>query len=263
MARPLLPDAPWAASGRVRPPHPPRPRGGRPPLAHRPASTGILFVLKTGIPWEDLPAEMGCGSGMSCWRRLERWQRDGTWGRRHAALPERLHQAGRIDGRPSTRPACGPLWGAKTGPSPTDRGKRGSKHHLMVDAAGVPLAATVSAANAHGVTGLLPTGAACPLPGHGSPGRTPRQLLGDRADRPGGHDGVRRRRGIRPRFARPGVAHGSGLGRQRYVVEQAIAAVHQNRRLKVRSERRPDLRQAFLTLACVKVCWYPLAGRFR
>jgi hypothetical protein len=128
----------------------------------------------------------------------------------------------------------------------------------MVDAAGVPLAATVSAANAHDVTGLLPTVVACPLPGYGTPGRTPRRLLGDRADRSAGHEAILRWLGIRPRFARPGQPHGSGLGRQRYVVEQTIAAIHQNRRLKVRYERRDDIHQAFLTLACVKICWYRL-----
>ena len=133
----------------------------------------------------------------------------------------------------------------------------------MVDAAGVPLAATVSAANAHDVTGLLPTVTACPLPGYGTPGRTPRRLLGDRAYRSAGHEAILRWLGIRPRFARPGQPHGSGLGRERYVVEQTIAAIHQNRRLKVRYERRDDTHQAFLTLACVKVCWYRLAGRFR
>jgi hypothetical protein len=133
----------------------------------------------------------------------------------------------------------------------------------MVDAAGVPLAATVTAASAHDVTALLPTVTACPLPGFGTPGRTPRQRLGDRADRSAGHEGALRWLGIRPRLARPGAAHGSGPGRQRYVVGQTIAAIHQNRRLKVRYERRADIHQGFLTLAGVKVGWYRLAGRFR
>lgn len=99
MARPILPDALWAVVEPVLPAYTPSPRGGRPPISHRQALTGILFVLKTGIPWEDLPAEMGCGSGMSCWRRLAAWQADGTWTRLHAVLLERLHGAGRIDWR--------------------------------------------------------------------------------------------------------------------------------------------------------------------
>ncbi len=66
MARPLVPDDLWAAIEPLLPPERPKPKGGRPRLADRAALTGILFVLKTGIPWEDLPQEMGCGSGMTC-----------------------------------------------------------------------------------------------------------------------------------------------------------------------------------------------------
>lgn len=97
MARPLLPDALWAVIQPLLPTHPPSPKGGRPRLDDRKALTGILFVLKTGLPWEDLPAEMNCGCGMSCWRRLAEWQADGTWDRVHAVLLERLQKAGKLD----------------------------------------------------------------------------------------------------------------------------------------------------------------------
>ncbi len=97
MARKLLPDELWAIIEPLPPRHAPSPKGGRPRLDDRKALTGILFVLKTGLPWEDLPAEMGCGCGMPCWRRLAEWQADGTWDRVHAVLLERLHQAGRLD----------------------------------------------------------------------------------------------------------------------------------------------------------------------
>jgi transposase len=94
----LLPDDLWAIIEPILPPlPPPGPLGGRPPISHRQALTGILFVLKTGLPWEDLPAEMGCGSGMSCWRRLRDWQAAGVWDRVHAALLGRLHGAGKLD----------------------------------------------------------------------------------------------------------------------------------------------------------------------
>src|SRR5947209_1972171 len=83
MAKPLLPDELWERIEPLLPP--PRPRRfrypGRKPVDNRKALTGILFVLKTGIPWEDLPQEMGCGSGMTCWRRLHDWQHAGVWGR--------------------------------------------------------------------------------------------------------------------------------------------------------------------------------------
>ena len=76
MARPLLSDELWALIEPLLPA--PKPRRyrypGRKPIDSRKALTGILFVLKSGIPWEMLPQEMGCGSGMTCWRRLRDWQ---------------------------------------------------------------------------------------------------------------------------------------------------------------------------------------------
>ena len=128
----------------------------------------------------------------------------------------------------------------------------------MVDGDGVPLASRVSAANVHDVRGLLPTVVACPLGDYGTTERLPRRLYGDRAYRSAGHEAILRWMGVEPVFARPGAPHGSGLGRHRYVVERTIANVHQNRRLRVRYERRDDIHQAFLTLACVKLCWYRL-----
>lgn len=70
---------------------------GRKPLSDRDVLTGILFVLKTGIAWEDLPQEMGCGSGMTCWRRLRDWQRAGVWDKIHRVLLSQLRRAGQID----------------------------------------------------------------------------------------------------------------------------------------------------------------------
>lgn len=97
MAKPLLPDDLWNVIAPLLPPPRPRPKGGRPPIEDRAALTGILFVLRTGIPWELLPAEMGCGSGMSCWRRLRDWQAAGVWARLHRVLLERLQAADQLD----------------------------------------------------------------------------------------------------------------------------------------------------------------------
>ena len=83
MAKPLLDDALWSKIEPLLPPHPPRLKGGRPRVPDRSALTGILFVLRTGIPWEYLPKEMGCGSGMTCWRRLRGWQAAGVWQQLH------------------------------------------------------------------------------------------------------------------------------------------------------------------------------------
>src|SRR3972149_6177918 len=79
MAKPLLTEELWAVIEPCLPPPKPHPHGGRPTVPNRQALTGILYVLKTGVPWEDLPREMGCGSGMTCWRRLHDWQEAGVW----------------------------------------------------------------------------------------------------------------------------------------------------------------------------------------
>ena len=97
MAAPLVSDALWAVIEPLIPPEPPKPKGGRPRLDDRAVLTGILFVLRTGIPWELLPMEMGCGSGMTCWRRLHEWHENGVWERIHKALLDRLGYANAIN----------------------------------------------------------------------------------------------------------------------------------------------------------------------
>lgn len=93
MAKALVRDDLSAVIAPHLPPARPRPKGGRPPIPDRAAFTGILFVLRTGLPWEYLPQGMGCGSGMSCWRRLRDWQAAGAWAALHRALLERLEEA--------------------------------------------------------------------------------------------------------------------------------------------------------------------------
>ena len=97
MASPLVSDALWSIIEPLLPVSLPRPRGGRLRVSHRAALTGILFVLRTGIQWEMLPLEMGCGSGITCWRRLRDWQEAGVWDELHRELLCRLRVADRID----------------------------------------------------------------------------------------------------------------------------------------------------------------------
>jgi len=97
MPKPLVSDGLWKLIEPLLPPEPPKPKGGRPRLSDRAALTGILFVLRSGIPWEMLPQEMGCGSGMTCWRRLHEWQDAGVWEKLHRLLLDRLREADQID----------------------------------------------------------------------------------------------------------------------------------------------------------------------
>jgi transposase len=97
MRHELVTDEMWAAVEPLLPEEPAKPKGGRPRVPDRDALRGIVFVLRSGIPWEMLPREVfGC-SGMTCWRRLRDWQKAGVWDRLHRALLERLHRSGELD----------------------------------------------------------------------------------------------------------------------------------------------------------------------
>ena len=263
MAKPLVTDELWHFIQPLLPP--PKPRRfrypGRKPIGDRQALTGILFVLKTGIPWEYLPQEMGCGSGMTCWRRLERWRRAGVWQKLHQVLLAHLQGANRIDwsraivDSSSVRALGG---GAKTGPNPTDRAKPGSKHHIITDAQGIPLAAQLTSANTNDIKQLLPLVDAIPsVRGkRGRPRRRPQRVQGDRGYDSEPHRRELRKRHILPLLAKRGTAHGSGLGVYRWVVERTLSWLHQFRKLRLRTERRPEVHEAFLSFALALICLY-------
>lgn len=99
MAYELLPDALWAEIEPLLPAHEPSPSmdGGRPRVSDRAALTGILFVLKYNMPWNDLPKDLGFGSGRTCLRRLEEWQAAGIWEKLYRQLLTQLQRAGQID----------------------------------------------------------------------------------------------------------------------------------------------------------------------
>lgn len=261
MSKPLLPDELWELiEPLLPPPNPPSDKGGRPRNDDRDALTGILFVLKTGLPWEDLPQEMGCGCGMSCWRRLRDWQEAGVWDRLHQVLLAKLHAADKIDWSraafdSSTIRAVG--GGEKTGPNPTDRRKLGSKHHVVTDGHGIPLQVELSGANTHDIRHLFSLVVNIPQvrgkPGH--PKSRPAAAYADRAYDSEPARSLLRWLGIKPFLAKRGTEHGSGLGKTRYVVERTIAWLHNFRRLRVRYDRRADIQEGFLACAKSLICF--------
>src|SRR5215211_2502268 len=132
-------------------------------------------------------------------------------------------------------PCAGEKGGSETGPSPVDRGRAGSKHHLLVDATGLPLAWTLTGGNRNDVTQLIPLVDRVPrVRGRvGRPRRRPDRLT---ADRGYDHDKYRRllwQRQIKPEIARRQTDHGSGLGQARWVVERTFAWLHHFKRLLV------------------------------
>ena len=97
MKKQLVSDRLWELIAPRLPEEPPKPKGGRPRVPDRAALAGIVFVLKSGIPWEMLPQELGCGSGVTCWRRLRDWQQAGVWRAVHRLLLDHLGAADQID----------------------------------------------------------------------------------------------------------------------------------------------------------------------
>jgi transposase len=264
MVEPLVSDGLWE---RLEPllPHPKRRRRhhpGRKPIDRRKVLTGIIFVLKTGIPWEELPQEMGCGCGMTCWNYLHAWQQAGVWERLHEVLLNELQEADRIDWSRAavdsthTRALGG---GQKTGENPTDRRKLGTKHHIVTDANGVPLAVTITGSNVHDVKEMLHVVDAVPnVSGKvGHPRKRPEKLYGDRAYYSALHAEELSRRGIVPRIAKRGTPHGSGLGIYRWVVERTASWLHSFRRLRLRTDRVAGIHEAFVALASSIICtWF-------
>jgi transposase len=247
MASAQMPDEFFDAVAHHLPPEAPvSPKGGRPRVAHRTAVRVIWFVLTTGARWEDVPAELGC-SGRTAHRRLRAWEGAGIWDRLHADLLRLLKKAGKLDTDTviidgvTVRAFGG---GEATGPSPVDRRKKGTKHTLMVDRSGVPLAIRTAGANASDHRQILPLILDFPRVG-GVPGR-PKELP---------DEAFLRWLGIEPHIAKRRTPHGSGLGKVRWVVERTISWLKGLRRLRVRYDRLGVIMDAWTTLAASVICF--------
>jgi transposase len=160
--------------------------------------------------------------------------------------------------------SASPFGGSKTGPSPVNRRKSGSKHQLITDAGGIPLACLLTAANRNDCSELVALVEAIPpVRGkRGRPKRRPAAVVGDRGYQWKAASSELRRKRIRPLIAKQRTEHGSGLGRQRWVVERTLSWLHQHRRLRIRYERRADIHEAFISIACSLICLRALQGTF-
>lgn len=180
---------------------------------------------------------------------------------RAAPGPATRHRAtGHVQGGDRRLAHSGAQGRPKTGPSPVDRRKPGSKHHVITDAGGIPLAVTLTGGNRHDSTQTTALLDAIPAIGGrpGPPRRRPDRLYADRGYDYDSHRHQIRARGVTPVIARRGTPHGSGLGTKRWVVERTIAWLHWFRRLRIRWEIRDDIHEAFLSLACALICWRQL-----
>jgi transposase len=260
MASARMPDAFYDLLSHHLPPEQPvGPKGGRPRIGNRIVLNVLWFVLASGCRWEDVPPEMGC-SGRTAHRRLRLWEELGVWGRLHADLLRLLRQADKLD--PDVVIVDGVIvrafgGGEGTGPSPVDRRKPGTKHTLLVDRHGVPLAIRTAPANASDHTQVLPLVLDFPRVGGkaGRPKGLPDEAYADRGYDSDATRGILRWLGVEPHIPKRGAAHGSGLGKVRWVVERTISWLKGLRRLRVRYDRLGVIQEAWNTLAASVICF--------
>ncbi len=237
---------------------------------------GIVFVLSTGIGWAKLPLELGHGSGGGTSRAshggdvlapaapVAGRRRVGRAARRRAGPAGAAGPAGLVPVQRRLRQRPGEKRGALTGRNPTDRGKSGTKYHLLVTADGLPLNVVLSGANRHDslfLAPLLESQRSVKGAGRGRPRRRPVKLHADK-----GYDNRRcraylRRRGIAARIARIGVESSQRLGRYRWVVERTISWLLSYKRLALRYDTSSCTITALARLAVTLICARRLPAR--
>jgi transposase len=240
----------------------PSPKGGRPPVPHRACLEGIIFVLKTGMPWQMLPTELGVRQRQHLLAAVPRLDAVGglartapTAGAR--ARPTRSDQPGTCGHR--QRLDVGAQRGAHAGPNPTDHGKNGCKRHRVTDAEGIPLVVRTGPANQPDAELALEMLDAIP-PGSGPKGRPRRRPKAFQGDGAYGIKAliaavVQRRVGsLLAPYGKARKEHGSGLGKIRSVVERSLSWMGTFRRLKLCYERFGEHFQAFHEMAACLIC---------
>nr|WP_234342183.1 IS5 family transposase [Streptomyces leeuwenhoekii] len=256
-----MPDELWTLFRRVVPPTEViRPQGGgRRRAGDRECLAAIIFVATTGCTWRQLPPVFG-PAWPTVYRRFAQWSRERVWARLHRVILDQLGGRGELDwsrcaiDSVSVRAAKG---GPLTGPNPTDRGKPGSKIHLITNRNGVPLSLGISGANLHDSLGLQPLVRG--IPPIRSRRRRPAKL---HADKGYDYDHLRtwlRKRRIRHRIARKGIESSTRLGRHRWVVERTVSWLAGCRRLHRRYERMTEHFLAFVGIAAALISYRRLS----
>ncbi|WP_405983337.1 IS5 family transposase [Streptomyces sp. NBC_00872] len=237
--------------------------GGTSPLDERAVFTAVVYVLTSGCAWRHLPPTFGV-SPATAHRRFTAWTKAGLWRRLHRAVLDELGARGELDwtsvivDAASVRAKRG---GRLTGPNPVDRGKSGSKLHVLSEAQGIPLVVGASGANTHDSLALKPLVKAIPAvrSRRGPRRRRPGKLRADKAYHSADTLSWLRERGIIARIARPGIESSERLGRHRWKIERSISWLFGYRRLTVRYERKGSHFLAFLGLAAALTCYKKLA----
>ncbi|MFD4567516.1 IS5 family transposase [Streptomyces sp. NPDC058467] len=264
MVERLVPAGLWELFQRVVPAAPVRPQGGgRRRFGDRQVLAAIVFVATTGCTWRQLPIDLGPSGSTAHWRFTE-WSRARVWGKLHRLVLDELGARGALDwsrcaiDSVNMRAAKG---GTFTGPDPVDRGKKGSKIHLITERTGLPLSIGISAANTHDSQGLEPLVRGIPpiRSRRGPRRRQPAKLHGDK-----GYDYERLRRWLRsrsitPRIARRGIESSQRLGHHPWTVERTVAWFAGCRRLHRRYERKAEHFLAFAGIAATLICYRRLA----
>ncbi|WP_369387237.1 IS5 family transposase [Streptomyces sp. CG1] len=264
LARELVPDGLWKIAAPLIPPFRPRQQGGgTAPVADRKVFTAVVYVLTSGCAWRYLPPTFGT-SPATAHRRFTTWTKAGLWRRLHRAVLDELGAKGELDWTSAITDAASvraKKGGALTGPNPVDRGKKGSKLHVLSEAQGIPLAVAVSGANVHDSQAFKPLLLGLPAirSRRGPRRRRPVKVRADKAYFSAEHLAWLRARGLIPRIARPGVESSERLGRHRWKIERSIAWLFGYRRLTVRYERKGSHFLAFLGLAAALTCYKKLA----
>ena len=256
----LPPESLWLAVEPLLPEEPPKPKGGRPRMPNRQAFFAMFYLLRTGCQWNALPRQLGASSTVH--DRFQAWRRDGVFEALWTTGLLQYHTDIGLDVEWQSLDGCitkAPLGGEATGPNPTDRGKSGTKRHLLTEAAGMPIGLVVTGANRHDKTQVEAVFESMPLVPPVASAEQPQHFCADK-----GYDfrDVRSTVGfmqmidhIKSRGEERSALRLPGYRARRWVCERTHSWMNRFRRVLIRWEKKLDNFLAFLHLACSFIVW--------